>query len=419
MAGVSGARHVALLAALLSLVLVTGADAARVPSGMLAKSKDGWITLAFVAAPNMPVTFTETTGGVTEPIRTVTTDARGYAPVEKARAWRCDRLVRTFAAHGVASDGEVYDGTYDVKTPSCATRLALTVPRHVDRNHSFGVRMSDRFRLGDIDVDLCVDGAGIRHRCYSVLLPGRAGGTVRRFTARRSGHVRVAVRLYRTSTVRTVAVGRARPATNPGAPVVLATGDSTIMGIDSFLADRLGSGGRVVSDFHVGTGITTPGETSWKAFATRQSRRFHPDVTVISVGANEGYPFGDTECCDTPWVTKYATYLRALMDRYQRDGAAHVAWLTLPIPQDDRRAAITRAVNRAIFAAAAGQKGVVVVDLVAVFTPDGRFRQSMTYEGRSVRVREDDGLHLSVAGTKIAADAALKAIRTTDWLRGT
>jgi hypothetical protein len=45
---------------------------------------------------------------------------------------------------------------------------------------------------------------------------------------------------------------------------------------------------------------------------------------------------------------------------------------------------------------------VHVVDLGATFTPGGRFRQTIRWHGHTVSVRQEDGVHLSVAGAAIA-----------------
>lgn len=77
-------------------------------------------------------------------------------------------------------------------------------------------------------------------------------------------------------------------------------------------------------------------------------------------------------------------------------------WLTIPLPRQAQRAPITAAINATIRAAAAGVAGVTVVLLDRLFTPDG-YRDSMRYRGHTVRVRDVDGLHLSLQGQHAAA----------------
>jgi len=53
---------------------------------------------------------------------------------------------------------------------------------------------------------------------------------------------------------------------------------------------------------------------------------------------------------------------------------------------------------------------VWVLRMDLLFSPQG-FRDVMRHKGRDVRVRAADGIHLSVAGTKIAAEVVAAALR--------
>jgi hypothetical protein len=99
------------------------------------------------------------------------------------------------------------------------------------------------------------------------------------------------------------------------------------------------------------------------------------------------------------------------MNTYRRDGTARVYWLTLPLPRDKDRQAVARVVNAAVRAAAAAYRAQVrVLDMTALFTPDGRFRESMEVDGRTQLVRQADGIHLNETGSELAADAVQRAI---------
>src|SRR4051794_28526207 len=72
---------------------------------------------------------------------------------------------------------------------------------------------------------------------------------------------------------------------------LLATGDSMVQVFDSFLADRLPAH-RVIGEAHVSTGISKPKAfgIDWVRHAAAQARSIHPDVTVVWIGPNEGFP---------------------------------------------------------------------------------------------------------------------------------
>jgi hypothetical protein len=209
---------------------------------------------------------------------------------------------------------------------------------------------------------------------------------------------------------RAIAVGEGAASTPP--PAVLATGDSMMQGIDSFLADELGDTATVHSDIHPGTGISKPGGP-WATLPGRQVKRLHPSATVIAIGAVDGFPLpgadaGSVECCGSGWIAAYTQRVRQTMLTYRRKGRGRVVWLTLPIPKGTR--AIADAVNLSVVAASAGLPRVTVLRLDEVFTPDG-FREVMPYRGRDVRVRAADGIHLNVAGTAIAAKLVAAELR--------
>jgi hypothetical protein len=71
---------------------------------------------------------------------------------------------------------------------------------------------------------------------------------------------------------------------------------------------------------------------------------------------------------------------------------------------------IFAAANAGILRAAEGLPDVHVVRLDLVFTPNG-YRDVIRYRGRTVRVREPDGIHLNVAGAEIAAREVVAALR--------
>ncbi len=209
------------------------------------------------------------------------------------------------------------------------------------------------------------------------------------------------------------------PARRAGHLRLLATGDSMIQVVDGFLKSRLRArrATTVRSDAHISTGISKPAMLNWTRKARGQATGFKPDVTVVFLGANDGFPMktlrgASVACCDSAWVAEYARRVAAMMRAYRRGGRSLVYWLTLPVPNRDNFARVFRAVNAAIRrAAAAVGDGVRVIDLVKVFTPGGRFRQTITFRGTRVDARQRDGVHLSAGGASVAATLVLDRLR--------
>ena len=201
---------------------------------------------------------------------------------------------------------------------------------------------------------------------------------------------------------------------------VLATGDSMIQIIDGFMKERLRSRGvRVKSDARISTGISKPFMLDWVRHARRQARRIRPDVTVVFIGANDGFPIGRAQCCGRAWVAGYARRARLMMSAYGRRGAGRVYWCLLPAPRRGEFRRIYPAVNAALRKAQASRRADArLIRFDEVFTPGFRFRPVIRWHGRRVRARQKDGVHLSRSGASIAASILIRTLATEgSWVR--
>jgi hypothetical protein len=370
----------------------------------------GVIHLHFFGAQGAPVVFYERIGDRLERLGARTAAPGAPTVMRDAVTWRCARLVRRFEATSTLPDGTRATGAYSVRTPSCATRFELRVPRRLAPGERASVRVVDSWGNGGVSPQLCVAPPGGRRDCRTLRLRRAVTVATRRFRAATAGPWRVELRIRGHRLRRAIAVGRGTSTAPP--PTVLATGDSTMQGIDSFLADELGDAATVRSDVRVGTGISKPGGP-WATLPREQVRRLRPAATVMSIGAVDGFAMDSPEgaaheCCGAGWVAEYLRRVRAAMRSYLRRGRGRVVWLTLPIPKGRRE--VADAVNLAVVRAAEGLERVTVLRLDEVFTPTG-YRDVMPYRGRDVRVRERDGIHLNVAGTAIAARLVAAALR--------
>ena len=213
-------------------------------------------------------------------------------------------------------------------------------------------------------------------------------------------------------------LGGVAPAEGRSGGRVLATGDSMIQYVDTALRQRLERRPRVhvASDAHVSTGLSKPFLLNWPGYAKRQVRRYKPRVTVMFLGANDGFPMANrsgrqVRCCGKAWRGEYARRAKKMMRTYNRGGAGRVYWLLLPQARGGFFRKIFPAVNAGLRRAARpyGDR-LRLIHLNRVFTPRGRFRSAMRYHGRLLRVRQADGIHLTQAGAAIAANKVVAAI---------
>lgn len=213
----------------------------------------------------------------------------------------------------------------------------------------------------------------------------------------------------------------AKPSPPRPLDTVLVTGDSLSQPLDSELARALaadaGEDVRTLREPHIGTGVSKSGFVDWGKLSAQQVKERSPEATVVFIGANEGFPMPvgggrEVECCGPEWTAEYASRARRMMSTYRQDGEARVYWLTLPLPRDPDRQEIARAVNAAIEVAAVPYRSQVrVLDITELFTPGGRYRDTMAVDGEERIVREPDGIHLNSEGAGLAAEIVRAALR--------
>jgi hypothetical protein len=410
----------AVLAATIALVgaAIARADAAAPTDAPAAihffaadTSEAGVISLYFFGAGGAPVEYFERIGGRLQRLGTRTSARDTATAMKQAVTWRCARLVRRFEATSTLPDGTRASGAYSVRTPSCDTRFELAVPRRLAPGSLAAIRVVDRWGNGGVTPKLCIAPPHRSRACGKLRLRRAVTVVTHRVRVTAPGRWRVELRIGAHQVRRSIAVGVASTAAAPPT-TVLATGDSMMQGIDSFLADELGDTATVHSEVRPGTAISKP-RTPWTRLPRSQTKRLRQNVTIVAMGANEGFPMtlpDDTArtCCGTGWIAEYGRRVRSDMRTYRRKGRGRVIWLTLPIPKGSRL--VADAVNLAVEQAAVGLAGVTVLRIDLFFTPDG-YRDVMPYRGRDVRVRERDGIHLNVPGTAIAAKLVAAAVR--------
>lgn len=385
-------------------VLAAGAGkASAAPLELRATSPDrGWIDLSVSGTPGASVSIAEVSAdGSPMPLTSFVLDGEAEVRPHLLLA-SCARVLRTFTATSMAPDGATESATATVRTNACRRRLAFVVSPFSPRaRRPFVVRVRDQWGLGGVGARVCFDPRRGRKRCRPVTFA--AGTTLRRVrlraTAAGRGRVTVETPWRAGSLGRDVDVrSRHRPLT------ILATGDSMIQVVDSFLKQRLGRRGvRVQSDARISTGISKPFMLDWVSLARRQARSRRPTAAVIFIGANDGFPIAGAPCCGDAWVRRYAVRVRRMIAAYRRGGASRVYWLTLPTPRKSQFARVFRGVNAALRLAQPELAGAGrLIDTGAVFAPGGRFR---------ARWRQSDGVHLNVAGASRAAKLVIDQMR--------
>jgi lysophospholipase L1-like esterase len=376
----------------------------------------GLISASFGEAKGATVAFYERVGDRIHRLGSARAPAGGNTILEGAATWSCERLTRRLMGFAVLPSGLHATGVSSVRTPSCANRFQIRAPRSVAPGRSVRLRIVDRWGIGGVTPRLCVSAPGRGEACRSLRFRRAVSVMSRRLPTGGRGVMRIDLRISGKHTRAQIRVGRGAAVDDP-LPTLLATGDSMMIGLDSFLGDELADRVSLTSDIRAGAGISKSA-LDWVTLAASQAATHRPRDTVILLGAADGFPMttpagASVVCCEQPWVEEYRRRLAKIIGSYRRGGRGRVYWLTIPLPRQTERRPIVVAANVAIRAATAGVAGVTMIALDRLFTPDG-YRDVMRYRGRNVRVRDVDGLHLSLEGQAIAAREVATVIRATE-----
>ncbi len=318
--GVPVPRRTWILAPLLAALLLANAGRAdaQAPTGnpcaatnitnFLAAdaTQAGVISLYFFGAEGAPVTYYECIGQRAKQLAKLPGDAAGTPTLlSDATTWSCDRLTRRFVATAPKDDGTLKIGTYSVRTMSCASRFRIVAPSRAAQGKVLRVRVSDSWGIGGIQPLLCVTSSTGKRTCERIKFARAVAVTTRRFRPKLRGRLLVEVRV-RDRRVRstTIDVGNGGGGRRAAPPTVLATGDSLMQGIDSFLADELADTANLRSDVRPGTAIgkSSNGWTgptrrspacirprrSWRSAPTRAGRWRRPTARPSSAAARSG-----------------------------------------------------------------------------------------------------------------------------------
>ncbi|HEX2071332.1 MAG TPA: GDSL-type esterase/lipase family protein [Thermoleophilaceae bacterium] len=291
-------------------------------------------------------------------------------------------------------------------------RLWMAAPRRsaVGRQFELVVRRAARNRERRYVAKLCVAAPALGWTCNPLALRDGVRRLEQRLSAEYPGRWLFEIRNGEQRIRRSVNV-----APRGGRLKVLATGDSMTQIFDHYLADGLGGRASVRSEAHISTGLSKPSMLDWVAHSRSQAHRVKPDVTVVFIGANDGFPMstpsGVAPCCGDAWVREYARRAAEMIRAYRRGGVGRVYWLTLPAPRGGSFRTVFGPVNAAIRRAARRTRGARVVPIDRIFTPGFVYRDSMIWRGRSVTVRQGDGVHLNNTGASIAAQKTIARMR--------
>lgn len=175
-------------------------------------------------------------------------------------------------------------------------------------------------------------------------------------------------------------------------------GDSLAGSLGPSLGEQAGATGVVqpVYDSRVSSGLSTPSFFDWPEHATEQLGQIDPDVVVFIIGANDW-----KAPSSSAWEDAYEQRVEQMLTILEGDrDTRHVYWVGSPTMQEKRKDDGAKQVNAVARRVVDSHARASYVDAYQLFAgPDGRYTPTLPgADGKGVRVRAGDGIHLTDAG---------------------
>ncbi len=160
---------------------------------------------------------------------------------------------------------------------------------------------------------------------------------------------------------------------------------------------------RVVRAFKSGTGLARPDVFDWMTEYPAMIGSERPDAVIVAIGANDGQGFvedGKTLAFGTDaWVKVYQQRTAAFLDLLTQNGA-HVVWVGLPPMRSSQYNTRIAEINRIAYTVVSQYPQATWWNPQSLIGDDaGQYREfGAMPDGKTTRLRETDGIHLSDDG---------------------
>lgn len=207
-----------------------------------------------------------------------------------------------------------------------------------------------------------------------------------------------------------------RPATAEDPLRILVAGDSLVGWVPEGLNGALdGEPVEVIDAWKGSSGLARPDYYDWPAEMARLVDEHDPDVIVVGFGGNDTQSLvvGDRviERGEPEWEEEYARRVDQVLDAAEGTGRT-LWWIGLPLSDRDNVEELRPAIIGAVTAELESRPWAHFVDASKILSPDGVYRVTLTGpDGEEVRVRADDGIHLSPTGGRMVVDSFLDEVR--------
>ncbi|PRQ02276.1 hypothetical protein ENSA5_25120 [Enhygromyxa salina] len=204
-----------------------------------------------------------------------------------------------------------------------------------------------------------------------------------------------------------------------GGSKVLVLGGSTIHGalgknIEAALAD---AGFTTERHAKSSSGLARPDFYDWPAAAKRYCQRSSPSAVVVMFGGNDGQALfmGEdakpkwTRWEDAGWVAEYRRRVQAFADAVA-PGGEQIFWMGMPEMKSNKLDGRMERMNGIYEAEMAARPNGHYLTTRGLMPGVEGYAEFAKIAGKNVRVRTEDGVHYSLHGARIVAEAIVPKI---------
>ncbi len=206
------------------------------------------------------------------------------------------------------------------------------------------------------------------------------------------------------------------PPTAAGRPRTLALVGDSMMAVglsDVLLRGTAGNQNvRVLKAFRSGTGLARPDVFDWMAEYPAMIGDTQPDAIVVAIGANDAQGFVDNGKVlafgSDAWMKVYQQRAAAFLNTLTQNGA-RVVWVALPPMKSVAYNEKIAAINRITYTVVSQYPQATWWNPAFYLGDDkGAYRDFETApDGKTARIRQADGIHMSDEGAALLAPALL------------
>ncbi len=201
---------------------------------------------------------------------------------------------------------------------------------------------------------------------------------------------------------------------------IMVVGASAMLGaLGREIEEALDAGGYEVERLTKGSsGLSRPDFYDWPKHAAKTYEKFRPHATVVNFGGNDAQGLKMPDDHDPPWIrwpekgwsAEYGRRVVAFANTIAPRGE-HIFWLGMPAMQSEGFDERILKINRIVSSSLQGRPGAHFVDMRKILSRKGeRYSDSVVVGGKTIQVREPDGVHITRGGGRHVAKKLLPMI---------